>query len=206
MSAATALTGTLLTQALAPPSYFPGFTENSKYTENFGTGTDALPTQYDLATLACPSFTAHMIYATWFGQTALAWAEFDNPSIGGQANQTYDEFIYQFADAAVAGSFIQEIRSAYSRCQSYTDVESGASAQVTWTVADLAAIGGGQAMEATGTDTGSVGTITADVFYVLSGNDVYGVVLGGALMAVPASPAAATVIEGMITQVQDISG
>jgi hypothetical protein len=146
-----------------------------------------------------------MIYATWFGQTAIAWTQFDNPTIGGQASQTYDEFIYQFADDAAAGSFIQQIRSAYNRCQSYTDVESGASAQTTWTVADLAPIAGGPAIEATGTDTGVVGTITADIFYVLSGNDVYGVVLGGALMAVPASPAAATVIDGMIKQVQDIT-
>jgi hypothetical protein len=206
VSAATALTGAQLAQALAPLSSFAGYTENTKYTYNAGTGTKTLPTQYNLATLTCPSFAAQMIYATWFGQTALAWAQFDNPTIGGQASQTYDEFIYQFADDAAAGSFIQQIRSAYNRCQSYTDVESGASAQTTWIVVDLAPIAGGQAIEATGTDTGIVGTITADVFYVLSGNDVYGVVLGGALMAVPASPAAATVIEGMIKQVQDIAG
>ena len=97
--------------------------------------------------MTCPSFAAQMIYATWFGQTALAWAEFDHPT-GGQAAQTYDEFIYQFADDTVASSFIQDIRSAYNRCQAYTDVESGGSAQTTWTLADIAPIGSGQTMEA----------------------------------------------------------
>jgi hypothetical protein len=145
-----------------------------------------------------------MLYATWFGQTSIAWEEFDRAT-GDQSSQTYDEFIYQFADPTTADSFIQGLRSAYSRCQSYTDVESGVSVQTTYQLANAAPVDGGQAMQVTATAAASGGMVAGELSYVLSRNNVYGVVLKGQLTAVPASPAASAIIGGMMTQVQNMN-
>ena len=146
-----------------------------------------------------------MTYATWLGQDAIAWAEFDRAA-GGQSSQTYDEFIYQFPGPSAAVSFIQGLSAAYSRCQSFTDTQSGVSVQVTYAVANIAPIGGGQAMQVTGTAVADGATVgTAGLLYVISSDDVYGVVRTGAQTSMPATPAAATVIAGMITRVQKLS-
>jgi hypothetical protein len=198
------LDGAQLDLALAPASSFPGFTLTTKNAYQGGTGTGALPSQYSLATMSCTTFTTQLLYATEFGQTAIAWEPFDRAT-GGQSSQTYDVFIYQFADDSTAGSFIQELRSAYSRCQSYTDVESGATVRTTYAVAAAAPVDGGQAMQVTATAAASPGTVAGELLYVVSGNEVYGVVRTGALTAVPASPAPPAVIQGMMTQVQTMS-
>jgi hypothetical protein len=200
----TTLTGTQLNSALAPASSFPGFTVNTKDTYNAGDGLTTLATQYNLTTMSCPSFSQQMIYATWFGQTSIAWEEFDGGT-GGQS-QTYDEFIYQFADPGTASSFVEELRSAFSRCHSYTDVESGVSTQTTYEIADAAPVGGGQAMQVIVTASGaSVGAVAGQLLYVLSRNNVYGVIRAGPPTAVPASPAASAVIGAMMTHVRNMN-
>ncbi len=201
----TELTGVQLNSALAPASSFPGFTANAKDAYNTGTSLEVLPTQYNVATMSCPSFSTQMTYATWLGQDAIAWAEFDRAT-GGQSSQTYDEFIYQFPGPSAAVSFIQGLRAAYSRCQSFTDTQSGESVQVTYGVANIAPIGGGQAMQVAGTAVANGATVgTAGLLYVVSSDDVYGVVRTGVQTSMPATPAAATVIAGMITRVQTLS-
>jgi hypothetical protein len=203
-TAGTALTGTQLDSALAPASSFPGFTVNTQDAYAGGTGTAALPSQYDLATMSCTSFSQQLLFATWFGQTAIAWAHFDHAT-GGPMTQTYDEFIYQFRGDSTAGSFIQALRSAFGRCQSYSDVEGGIDVRTTFAVADVDPVGGGQSMQVTVTATASVGTVSGVLLYVLSGNDVYGVVRAGPPTGVPASPAASAVIQEMMTHVQAMS-
>jgi hypothetical protein len=124
---------------------------------------------------------------------------------GGQSSQTYDEFIYQFAGKGTASSFIRGLRSAYRRCHSYTDVESGVTVRTTYDVADVAPVDGGQAIQVTVTASASSGTVAGEVLYVLSGNEIYGVVRAGALTTIPARPAARKVIEGMMEQVQQLT-
>jgi hypothetical protein len=198
--AGTALTGTQLRSALASPTSFPGFSEDTQDAYQGGTGTAVLSPRDNLATMSCTSFSKQMLYATGFGQTAIAWRHFERPT-ADQWTQTYDEFIYQFADASTAGSFIQALRSAFNRCRSYNDIESGVAIQTTYSVADIAPLGGGQAMQVTVTAAATPGTAAGTLLYVLGGNEVYGVVRAGEVNAVPASPSESAIIQGMMTQV-----
>lgn len=206
-SAATTLTGAQLDSALAPASSFPGFTANTKYAYQAGGGVEALPVQYNLATMSCTSFVTQLIFPTWFGQTGMAWAEYDLAT-DAQSSQQYDEFVYQFADTATASSFVQDLRSAFSRCQGFTssNPQAGYSDTTTFAVTNVAPIGGGQAMQVTAAATATTGTVAVDFLFVITDNDVYGVVRVGGLTAVPASPAASAIIAELITHVETMSG
>lgn len=196
------LTGAQLDSALAPASSFSGFAANTRDAYQTGTGTAALSSQYNLATMSCTSFSAQTQAATLLGQTAIAWAQFDSKAY---VVQKYDEFIYQFASSSAAGSFIQELRSAFSRCQSYSDIQTGLTVRTKYSVADVAPVDGGQAMQVTETATSNAGTMSGELLYVLSGNEVYGVVAISYEVPVPASPSASSLIQGMMTQVQDMN-
>jgi hypothetical protein len=161
------------------------------------TGTTLTGTQLGSALAPASSFPGFTV------NTQVAWAHFDR-SAGGAMTQTYDEFIYQFGNDSAAGSFLQRLRSAFGRCQSYSDVEGGVKVRTAFAVADVAPVGGGQAMQATATATASVGTVSGEFLCVLRGN-VYGVVRAGPQAGVPASPSASVVIQGMMTHVQAMS-
>jgi len=199
--AVATLTGAQLDAALAHASSFPGFTVITKYAYQGGTGTGALPSQYSLARMSCTRFSTQILFATEFGQTAIAWTPFTRVT-GAQSNQNYDEFIYQFADDGTASSFMQRLRSDYRRCRSYTDVEDGYTVRTTYVVAHVAPVAGGQAIQVTVTAVASPLTVAGEVLYVLSRNVVYGVVRVGTGTTIPASPAARAVIKGMMKQVQ----
>jgi hypothetical protein len=194
------LTGLELDSALAPASSFPGFTANTKDTYWDGFGVTALPTQYKLARVSCTKFTTALVDATDLGQTAYAWAPFTRSA----GDQTYYEFIYEFAHESTASSFIQTLRSGFGRCHSYADVEAGTAIRTTYDVTGAAAVDGAQAMQIKVTAAAAMRTAAGKMLYVLSGDYVYGVIRAG-LTAVPADPVASAVIGEMMKQVQKMS-
>jgi hypothetical protein len=205
--ATTVLTGTQLKSSLVPRSGFPaGYVVNAKYSYHAGDGIRILPTQYDLVTMACATFAQQSGYATWFGQTAMAWAEFDHPAESqGPPGQSYDEFIYQFSDPLTAGSFVSLFRADASRCRALTTIRSGTSLRITMRQASATPVDGDPATSIAMTAVADVGTEQGDFLFVVDDNDVYGVIRIGALTAPPGRPAAAAVIAQMMKQVRAIN-
>jgi hypothetical protein len=176
------LTGTQLQTVLLPQSSFPaGFGLSSSSAVSSGGSLETAPATYDLATVSCPVFVQHL-GNTGFGETAIAANSYTSQG------QAFDQFVYQFATAGAASSFVSGIQSLARRCGSFTATGNGETGTFSLKTAAAPPVGGHPAIELL--QAGKIGgsAVTLNTLLSASGVDVFGAATVGLGTAPPTSP------------------
>jgi len=190
LAAATGqLTGTQLAAVLLPASSFPaGFAASSSGPVTSGGSLETAAAQYDLATVSCGDFVAHL-GGTGFGETAMA---FD--SVVG-TDQAYDQVVYQFGSSSSASAFVAGLTPLAARCgKSFAATDNGASGTFSLKATPGADVGGHPTVDLVQTGTVSGTSVIVDTLFSASGVDVFAAAGVGLGAGVPAVPAKETIV------------
>jgi len=190
------LTGTQLTSALLPTSYFPsGYTIEKRTAYSSGRRLEHSAAKYNLATFSCKKYLLDGLPLTGLGETATA-GNFINDRGRG-----YQQTVWQFSSPSQAASFYQRMYAFYGRCRTVTATIGHSIGGLTTQSLKKTRVGPYPAFKAdqTATLTGFPATMN-DSLVTVAGTDVF--VIDAVGHPAPVKPALTTAILHLITRVQ----
>jgi hypothetical protein len=187
-AAAGQLTGTQLESVLLPGSDFPsGYVTPASGPVSSGDSLTSGSATYNLATVSCATFFEHFGTAG-FGETAMVAGSVS------AAPRAFDQFIYQFATAAEASSFVSGIQQLTGRCGSFKVSANGESGTFSLKASTGAPVGGHPTVNFA--ETGTLGgQVHLDLVLCASGVDVFaGGGVGASGAAAPTDPSKEAIV------------